>query len=346
MLPYGMIAGGNFTLESITQPVDIELQAQNPPDYIWMRNRSAWGDAAEGTQAVEYEWHRGMAQGTAQGQSQTTATLALTSVAVSSDGISTYDTFNPPVYAALASTDINLTTFVVAMANTGTIAVGDFVRVTVPVDMYQVSSYVFQVTAVTANVSITLGYMATAVTAGLTAFAANANTANITKIIPNRMYPRWNFPVFITQAAQAKVYFPAKNDFTPGEIVGFRVSSAYGMNEINNKDVRVLSVINSATESSIVIDLDTSGYSAFVFPTSAVALAGVSPAVVVPSASGVVPNNGSATIAQEPPGTNLRDSFDNRNVRLIHLGASLFADSAEGDIWDWYAMKYDQFNQQ
>jgi len=44
MLPYGMIAGGNFTLTSITQPVDIELQAQNPPDYIYLRNRSAWGD--------------------------------------------------------------------------------------------------------------------------------------------------------------------------------------------------------------------------------------------------------------------------------------------------------------
>lgn len=346
MLPYQMIAGGNFTLESITQPVDLELQSQNPPDLIWLRNRSAWGDAAENTQAVEYEWHRGMAQGTAQGKSQTTATLALTSVAVSSDGISTYDTTNPPVFAALASTDIDKTTFVVLMANTATIAVGDFVRVTVPVDMYQISSYVFQVTAVTANVSITLGYMASAVSAGLTAFAANANTANITKFIPNRMYPRWNFPVFITQEAQAKVYFPAKNDFTPGEIVGFRVSSAYGMDEINNKDVRVLSVINSATESSIVIDLDTSDYSAFVFPTSAVALAGVSPAVVVPSASGVVPNNGSATVAQEPPGTNLRDSFDNRNVRLIHLGASLFADAAEGDVWDWYAMKFDQFNQQ
>lgn len=346
MLPYQMIAGGNFTLTSITQPVDIELQAQNPPDFIWLRNRSAWGDAAEGTQAVEYEWHRGMAQGTAQGQSQTTATLALTSVAIASDGISTYDTTNPPVFAALASTDIDLTTFVVLMANTGTIAVGDYVRVTVPVDMYQIATYVFQVTAVTANVSITLGYMATAVTAGLTPFAANADTANITKFIPNRMYPRYAYIAFITQAAQAKVYFTAKNDFTPGEIVGFRVSSDFGMDEINNKDVRVLSVINTATESSIVIDLDTSGYSAFVFPTSAVALAGVSPAIVVPSASGVVPDNGSATIPQQPPGTNLRDAFDNRNVRVIHLGASLFTDSAVEDVWDWYAMKFDQFNQQ
>jgi hypothetical protein len=230
------------------------------------------------------------------------------------------------------------------MANTGTIAVGDYVRVTVPVDMYQVGSYVFQVTAVTANTSITLGYMASAVSAGLAAFAANANTATITKFIPNRMYPRWNYIAYITQAAQAVVYFTATNDYTPGEIVSFRVSSAYGMDEINNVQARVLSVTNSATVSSITLDLDTSGFTAFSFPTSAVALAGVSPAVVLPSSSGVVPDNGSATVAQQPPGTNLRDAFDNRNTRVIRFGASLFTDGNTGDVWQYQAFKYDSYN--
>jgi hypothetical protein len=109
----------------------------------------------------------------------------------------------------------------------------------------------------------------------------------------------------------------------------------------------VLSVTNSATVSSITIDLDTSGYSAFVFPTSAVAAAGVSPAVVVPSSSGVVPDNGSATIAQQPPGTNLRDAFDNRNTRVIHLGPGLFNVSGhasdDGDVWMYQAFKYDSY---
>jgi hypothetical protein len=294
-----------------------------------------------------------MAQGSAKGilqssEGSTPQLPAMTAYTISSAGITTYDTANPPTFAALASTDINLTTFVVTMANTGSIAVGDYVRVTVPVDMYQVSGYVFQVTAVTANTSITLGYMATAVTAGLTAFAANADTANITKFIPNRMYPRWNYIAYITNATEAKIYFTAKNDFTPGEIVGVRVSSDYGMDEINLQEVRVLSVTNSATESSITVDLDTSGYSAFVFPTSAVAAAGVTPAVVVPSAAGVVPNSaGSATIPQQPPGTNLQASFDNRNTRVIHLGAGLFNVSSHasdnGDVWLWQAFKYDSY---
>ena len=353
MLPYQMIAGGKFSLTTanIASGLDLKLVSQNPPDFILLKSITGWGESGD-AQAIEWWWEKSMVQGSAKGilqasEASTPQLPAMTAYTISSNGISTYDTASPPTFAALASTDINLTTFVVTMANTGSIAVGDFVRVTVPVDMYQVSGYVFQVTAVSLNSSITLGYMASAVSAGLTAFAANADTANIQKIILNRMYPRWNYVAFITRATQAVVYFTGQNDFTPGEIVSFRVPSDYGMDEINNKQVRVLSVTNSATVSSITIDLDTSGYSAFVFPTSAEAVAGVSPAVVVPSSSGVVPDNGSATIAQQPPGTQLRDAFDDRNTRIIHLGPGLFnvsnhTSDAE-DVWLWQCFKYDSY---
>lgn len=353
MLPYSMVAGGTFTLSTanIASGLDLECNSQNPPDFVLLKSLSGWGEASD-AQAIEWFWEKSMAQGAAKGvlqssEGSTPQLPAMTSYAISSNGISTYDTANPPLFAKLASSDINKTSFVATMASTGSISVGDFVRVTQPVDMYQVGGYVFQVTAVTANVSITLGYMASAVSAGLTAFAANADTAYIQKIILNKMYPRWNYVAFISQAAQAVVYFTGKHDFTPGEIVSFRVSSNYGMQEINNKEVRVLSVVNSGSVSSITIDLDTSGYQAFVFPTSAVAAAGVSPAVVVPSSSGVVPLNGSASVPQQPPGTNLQDAYDNRNVRLIHLGPGLFNVSGHasdnGDVWLWQAYKYDSY---
>ncbi len=111
--------------------------------------------------------------------------------------------------------------------------------------------------------------------------------------------------------------------------------------------LRVLSVTNSATVSSITIDLDTTGYTTFAFPTSAVAAAGTSPAVCVPSSSGVVPLNGSATTPQQPPGTNLLDAFDNRNVRIIRFGAALWNVSAHTsdaeDFWMWQAFRYDDY---
>ncbi len=274
---------------------------------------------------------------------------AMTSYTIAASGISTYDTAQPPTFAALASTAVTgmAGTFVVSMASTGSIAVGDYVVLYNQAGEQQISTYRFQVTAVTTNVSITLGYMASS---GMT-FAADATTGFVKKIIPNRMYPRKRFIANITKATQAVIYFTEKNDFTPGEIVGLRVpfisSTEPTMIEVNNKDVRVLSVTNSATVSSITVDLDTTGFTTFAFALSATAAAGVSPAMVVPSASGVVPFNGSATIAQQPPGTNLLDSFDDRNVQVIHLGAGLFNVSSHGsdngDVWMWQAFKYDDY---
>lgn len=346
-----MIAGGTFSVSvtgGVASKVTVECQSQNPPDFIIARSITGWGEATD-AQAIEWWWERSMAQDSARGilQSSDASNPAMTSKVLASNAIRTYDTANPPTYAELATTSMLATggQFVVSMTSTGSIQVGDFVRVTTMLNANQISGYTFQVTAVTPNVSITLGYMATG---GIT-FAVNGGAGSLIKYIPNRMYPRWQYIANITQDSQATVYFTAKNDFTPGEIVSFRVNSEFGMIEINNKQARVLSVTNSATESSIVIDLDTSGYTAFDFPTTAQAEDGFSPCVCVPSSSGVVPLNGSATVAQQPAGTNLLDAFDNRNVRLIEFGAGLFNISSfvsdDGDVWSWQAYKYDQYNQ-
>jgi hypothetical protein len=351
MLPFQMIAGGTFSLTTanIASGLDLTLQSQDPPDFIMLKSITGWGEASD-AQAIEWWWERSMAQGTARGilqasEGSTPQVPAMTSYTITTLGISTYDTTNPPTFAPLATTAItgSAGTFVVTMASTGTISVGDYVRLYSTTGELQIAGYTFQVTAVTANVSITLGYIASS---GIT-FAADATAGQVVKFIPNKMYPRWRYIANITQAAQAVVSFTEQNDFTAGEIVSFRVDSDFGMDEINNLPARVLSVTNSATVSSITLDLDTSGFTAFAFPTSAVADAGVSPAVCVPSSSGVVPFNGSATIPQQPPGTNLLDAFDNRNTRVIHLGTGLFNVSAHAsdaeDVWLWQAYKYDSY---
>lgn len=347
MLPFQMIAGGTFS-STLNQAVDVACVSQNPPDFVVARNlgssaSTGWGELSD-AQEIEWFWEKSMSQGTAKGIRQTSdgANPAMIATFVSSNGISTYDTVNPPTFAALTATAITgmAGTFIVSMANTGTIAVGDYVRLYATTGELQIAGYTFQVTAVTTNVSITLGYMAS----GGQTFAADATAAQVIKFIPNRMYPRWRYIAAITQAAQGVVFFTEKNNFTPGEIVSFRVPSEFGMDEINNRQARVLSVTNSSTVSSITLDLDTSGFTAFNFPTSAVAAAGISPAVCVPSSSGVVPFNGSATVPQQPPGTNLLDAFDDRNTRIIHFGAGLFTAGTTGDIWMWQAYKYDQYS--
>src|SRR5690606_19916194 len=228
-------------------------------------------------------------------------------------------------------------TFVVTMANTGSIEVGDYVRLYGTTGALQIAGYTFQVTAVSSNSSITLGYMASS---GIT-FAADATAGSVKKYYPNLMYPRWSYIANITQAVQAVVYFTSKNDYTPGEILSFRVSSDFGMEEINNVHARVLNVTNSSTVSSVTLDLDTTGYTAFAFPSSAEAAAGVSPAVAVPSSSGVIPLAGSATQPQIPEGMNLLDAFDNRNKYVMQMGSNVITSSSH--VYDWVAIKYDDF---
>lgn len=349
MLPYQMIAGGTFTVTASTA-VDVLCQSQNSTDFVIARNlgssaSTGWGELSD-AQEIEWFWEKSMAQGTAKGIRQTSdgTNPAMIATFLSSDGIRTYDTSNPPTFTAVTMSALtgNAGTFIATVSSSASFSVGDYVRIINPTGELQLGGYTAQITAIGDGTHVTLGYIASS---GIT-FAADATGGSLQKFIPNKMYPRYNFIANITQAAQAVVYFTQTNDFTPGEIVSFRVSSAYGMDEINNIEARVLSVTNSSTVSSITIDLDTTGFTAFAFPTSAVAAAGVSPAVCVPSSSGVVPNNGSATTPQEPPGTNLRDAFDNRNTRIIHFGGSCFANGNTGDVWMWQAYTYDKYTQQ
>jgi hypothetical protein len=116
------------------------------------------------------------------------------------------------------------------------------------------------------------------------------------------------------------------------------------MSQLNNLKgvVTAVTAATATTCSQITVNIDTSGFTAFALPTSAQAAVGVGQQpipLIVPAGSGVVPN-------QNPPGTNLLDAFDNRNVYVIHLGGTMFANSSTSDVWQWQAYYYDEYNGQ
>lgn len=325
MLPYQLIDGGSFTSGSVNT---YQVQVSDRPDFIRVRNRTSWGDDAAST-SVESNWFYGMAQDAAQTIDQAITSGILSSEAVTANGFRVYNTANPPTYAALATTNISAANpAVCTMADTGTIQVGDTVRITNPEDMYQINGYPFRVNAVSANTSITLNFDAQNE-------AAVADNASVTLIIPGRNYPRHRYivplggAVGITQAAQAVVSFSEAHDFTVGEQVSFRVPSEYGMVEINNKK----GIVQSVGTYTITVDIDSSGFTAFALPTSAVALTGVSPAMVVPSAAGPTPG-------ANPPGVSVNAAFDNRNIWVIKMGSNIITETSA--VYDWQAFKYDR----
>lgn len=328
MVPYQLIAGGSFTSHASNLRQDVQISDE--PDLIWVRNRTAWGDDAAET-SVESWWRRGMAQDAAQTTDQAVTSGALSSEAVTSGGFRIFNTANPPQYAALATTAITAASPAVAsMANTGSIAIGDVVRIYDTTGMLQIAGMDFEVTALTANVSASLNIDASG-------FAAPATAGSVKLIIPGRMYPRWRYIVplsgaaGITQAANAVVSFSVAHNFTVGERVSFRVPEAFGMQEINNQS----GIVQSVTTYTITVDIDTSGYTAFAFPTSAAYAAGLSQAMVVPAGAGPTPNG-------NPPGVSVNAAFDNRNQWLIRMGSNVI--TSNNAVYDWLAWKYDSFD--
>lgn len=350
MLPYGKIQSGTLTATAST-PQDIQISSMNPPTYFEMKNITQWGSAA--AHDVEFWWQRAMAQNTAQGSNQAVTTNILSSFTLAADGISTYSTANPPTFTANTSGtaitrgSANGVT-VATITNDGNVArgpkifAGDFVRITNAVDMEQISGMVFQVVAITSTTSVTLDLDSSA-------FGADGTTFTMTKVIINRFYPRIAHITSVSKANPCVVNLVQDSTFTVGEEVSFRVppnnSGAFTtMGQLNNLKGVVTSVTNATatTCSQITVNIDTSGFSTFTLPTSAQWLVGIGQqpvSAVVPAGSGVVPN-------QNPPGTNLSDAFDNRNIYVIHLGGTIFANSATNDVWEWTAIYADEYNNQ
>ncbi len=110
------------------------------------------------------------------------------------------------------------------------------------------------------------------------------------------MTPRYQYLIALSLGQTTIATFSADHNFTVGEIVSFRVSPPYGTKEINEKSGKVLSI----TPDTITVDIDSINFTPFIYPVSGPN----TPPVVVPSASGVIPN-------YYPPTYTLFDVFDN-----------------------------------
>ncbi len=336
-LPFSFI--GMWTYTNAATPVAQQIPMTAKPDWVIVKDTTNWGAQSTAANPIQSEWFSSMAAGSylALGQpSATGASVTTYSSQGTSGGFTFIDQTNPPTFAKVAVTAVNGTTFVVSTGTTTGINVGDWVRLINITGALEISGpNLYQVTAVSAGVSITLGYAASAASAGLT--VASGTTGFYQKVYPSQFLPNTLPVAYITQATQAVVYFFRQNPYVPGQLVDFQIPTPYGMTQLSNLTgksgsgpfssnpagaARVLSVTNSATVSSITIDVDTTGFTAFQFPTSAAFAGGSSPAVCMPAGSGVVPLNGSATIPASPPGTALADAFDNRSQYIMNIGTS------------------------
>ncbi|MGC1177022.1 MAG: hypothetical protein WA843_03030, partial [Candidatus Saccharimonadales bacterium] len=206
--PYSYMACGSYT--NAETPVAQNVPLTDRPDLFILKDMTNWGAATTAVAQMQSEWNRTLAQGAYIQTGQISAAAGsnyMYGASGTSGGFTFIDQSKPPTFAKVAITAVNNTTFVVSTGTTTGINVGDLVRLINVVSMQQFSgSNLYQVTAVSAGVSITLGYAATAKSAGMPAAVAGT-TGFYQKVYPTQFYPSLRPVAYITQAAQAKVYF-------------------------------------------------------------------------------------------------------------------------------------------
>ena len=266
--PLSLIAQGSFISTGAARVVELPVV----PDYFEVFNSSTWGTAP--TAVVKSFWYNGYAAGRASTITEGGASaLSATAIAAAGLGFTIVDyrsLTDGPAIATTAITNANP-----AVVSTGTTpSIGDIVRIYNQTQMQQIAGMDFTITAVTPGVNMTLGYLNAA---GF----ANPATNGFYRRIPADLtfYPRKRWITGITAANPCVLTVSVAHDFVAGEKITIHCPAAFGMTQIDS----VTATITAVTASTITINIDSSAFTAFAFPTSAVAAAGVSFPHVVPA---------------------------------------------------------------
>jgi len=259
--PQALIASGTFTSTGAARAIQLPKR----PDYFVIQNRSTWSTAP--TAVVESKWWYGMADGAAHTMTEGGASaLTATTIAAGGTGFTFVD-YSAQTPGALVATGTAVSQAGAAVVTDATSpAVGDIVRMINTTGMLQIAGLDFTVTAVNPGVTFTLGYLNSA------AFAAAATNADY-RIIPAKYYtPYRRWITLITAANPAVITVSVAHNYVVGDKIRVHVPTEFGMTQMNG----LLATVTAVTASTITTDIDSSAFTAFAYPTSAIAAAGVS----------------------------------------------------------------------
>ena len=277
---------------------------------------------AGGAGIIESRWNSTMANGTAR-----TFTLAggtVTDNIITTAGF-TYEDSSIVTDGALVAVGTAITAATPAVVSDASAAgtaplVGDIVRMLNTTGMLQIAGMEFTVTATTPGASYTLGYLPAA------GFAAAATNADFRIIHTDLLsYPRKRYITAITAANPAVITLSVTHGYSVGEKITIRNGRdrgayRFGMSQIDGLTATITAV-NTATN-TITTDIDSSAFTAFAFPTSAVAAAGVTHPHIVPAGE-------NASV--------LSGAFSNPETRRIYLGTAI--DGTAADVFNWVGIR-------
>lgn len=310
---------GTFTSTGVIENITL------PSGYteFEMTNITDIGSAAAATPVMKAWGTSSMANGSAIYATKTNgaATIAI-STTTTTGGFTFVD---DSASAALGAANTGITAVsqanpaVVSLASTSGLGDSDIVRIYNTTGMLQIAGMDFTIGSVVTNTSFELSYLDSS------GFAAAATAGTVRRVpFDARYYPRRRFVTGITAATSAVITLSVTHGFTAGQAVRIKVPSGWGMTEMDNLIGNITAV--STANNTITVDIDSSAFTAFAFPTSATAGAGVEFPQVIP-----VGETANATYANT-----LDDATDNQAFRGVQVGTTV---QTTGKLYQWVARR-------
>lgn len=294
---------------------------------VWNKTESA---AANANHGVSYVWNLGMASNDGIVTLRNGAATAIntsTAVTLTVPGFKLIDSSIQTPGASVATTDTGAgANPTILTANTSGMSDGAIVRLFSMTGAAEFNGYDFTIDNVVDNTSFDLAYSPFATVA-----AAAAGHYRYIAFDPI-YYPRNRYITGISQAAEAVITLSVTHGFQIGQQIRIYCGSIFGMTEIDGLKANIVDV--DTTDNTITVDIDSTGFTAFVIPLTAVAAAGAyTPAQVVP-----VGEDTALALAQVPPVDVLTDATINTGYVGMVLGAGITSPAgSNGDVIYWRA---------
>lgn len=271
-----ILSQGTFTVGATV--VNQIVQIPSNADWMKVYNYTQFGNiGTPGTDTgIEFYWQRGMAPGTGIVFYGANGVRTLSADTLVSGGFTLYDPSGqsgsnaaPLLGAAVATTaSTNATRPQVSTASTAGIAVGTVVRMSNTAQT-DVNGIDMVVGAVTLNTNFTLltasNPLATA--PGVVGGAGFYRIVNV----DSPFYPRKRVVVKITQAVNPQVSTAIAHGLTPGQAIRFNIPAVSGMTQLNptpQNNYQYATVLTVVDDYNITIDINTTNFTAFTWPTS------------------------------------------------------------------------------
>lgn len=270
MSEYDLIAQGSYT--STAAAMTIELPSGF--DYFEVFNDTDWGDTTAVTNIKSW-WQYGMADDTGAAITQAVTTNALSSADVTSAGFTLITASTPmlgPLITNATSSATNADPIVVTLNSHG-LSNGDMVLLQQTTGALQIAGIPWFINNVMTN-TFDLPYTGQA--PGDAATQVRAKKV----LYPDLYTPSLRYITNVTVGATTEVEFSYTHGYSVGQQLRFSIPSEWAMVELDGLSGYVTAI--NTTTNTVTVDIDSSAFTAFDWPRSTVAAAGVSPATAQP----------------------------------------------------------------